>query len=114
MSLFNSIEDKYGSAAADRAATLASQGDEYALNAYLSDLRRGVVNPGRGDLNDSTLSNFFELVTTDPLGAPLESLNNQIGNATKSFLRNPWVVALVVAAIAYFAFPYVARLLKFR
>lgn len=61
----------------------------------------GVINTGEipGPLNDSTASIFLQQITTDPLAAPLETLDNTAKQIFGSFGIQ---TILIVAAIALF------------
>lgn len=93
--IYASLQKQYGTDAANRMYQAALTEDPYDDNATLTQIKHGK------SLNDSTASLFIENVTTNPLGAPLDSLNNQIGNAVLSVLKNPWVVAALAVFIFY-------------
>lgn len=58
-----------------------------------SDLRNtGTIQP---ELDTSTFSNFWTLITTDPLGAPLEQLNK----AVDKFIAAPAIKKIFVGAV---------------
>lgn len=85
--IYAKLEAKYGTAGADRVAAADASGELGAVNEALTELKYGAP------LNDSTTSIFFDQVTTDPLGAPLESANNQLANVVKDIVKNPYVLA---------------------
>jgi len=95
--IFKRLESQYGTGAALVIARAAASQDDEAVQEAIAQVRSGPR------LDDSTLSNFWTQVTTDPLEAPLTGLNNQIGNAVGSVFKNPWVV-LVLAAAAFYYF----------
>lgn len=95
---YNNIKAAYGAAAADaayRASLTASQRSEItdAVNKY----RAQVTNPNEG--TTSFWGNLWRQVTTNPLQAPIESANNQIGNVVVNVLKNPWVLATIALLI---------------
>jgi len=98
-SVYNTLTERYGRDAADRAATIAATGDGDALNRLLSDLKRD--NTQADFDNRGTASVFFDQVTTDPLAAPLESANRQLGLAVWNVVKNPFVLIVVVVLIAW-------------
>lgn len=101
------LSQRYGDAMASRAYELAEAGDPDALNLFLSNLRQGYP-PNRGDLNESVSDAFLDQLATDPLGAPLDSANRQLGNVAFGLLRNPWV-ALALAVLVLIQFPAVRK-----
>ena len=84
--IYATLLGQYGTDAANTIAAAAATGDNAAVNQALATVRSG---PAR---NDSTLSLFWDQVTTDPLAAPLDSLNNQLGKAVWNVVKNPWVL----------------------
>ena len=99
---FNNIAKAYGTAAANEAHRIASNGGDSAdVTLALNKYRKQV------DIcSQSTLGNFWDQITTDPLGAPLQSANNTIGNTVKSFFKNPWVLlAIAVLVWGWLGFP---------
>ena len=102
--IYARLADVYGKAGADYAAARA--GDTVTLNQALSDLKTAarsgtpvaeVANKYTG--STSTLGLFLNQITTDPLAAPLDSLNDQVGKAVWNVVKNPFVLALVVGAV---------------
>lgn len=98
---YNAAVERFGNKTAN-AIYMASLIDDggvtlrNALNdAAQAERGRDLARPG----SDSTLENFVEQVTTDPLAAPLDSLNNQIGNAVWNVVKNPFVLLLVAGLI---------------
>ena len=98
--IYASLLASYGVTVANNVAAAARTGDATRVNAVMPGISSGIVAT---PLNDSTASIFWDQITTDPLAAPLESANNQIGKAVLNFLKNPWVLAAGVA-ILFFAF----------
>lgn len=88
---------KWGIPAANRIAAAAESGDVIQFNLEMSNAARGTT---LAPLNDSTWSNFWDQMTNDPLAAPLDSANNQLGNAFANVLKNPWV--LIALAVVLF------------
>jgi hypothetical protein len=92
--IYAANEARYGTAGAD----LINRG-------FIRDGRSGAaiaagnLHTPTGGGSTSTAAIFLDQITTDPLAAPLESANKVIGNSVSSFLKNPWVVALTLAAI---------------
>lgn len=100
--LWQQVFAQYGYAAAERVAAAAETGSLTAVNATLSDIRRGVTPasyPGADDT--STAGLFWQQITTDPFAAPLDSANNQIGNVFKNIFRNPFVLLALVGVVFY-------------
>jgi hypothetical protein len=89
--IYAAIAAKYGAGTADAAASAALTGDETQINKVLA----GPL------LNTSTASIFLNQIETDPLGAPLASLENLTKNSLLDFLKSPSVL-LVLAGIAFF------------
>lgn len=102
---YNSIAADYGTAGADYVYSQILTGREDALPDALGQLKYGA------DRNDSATSLFITQITTDPLAAPLESANNQIGNAIKNVVKNPWVLVAVVLVVFHLlgGFDYLKR-----
>lgn len=93
---YNNIATNYGTSAADAAAKVAASGGEQSdVTVALNKYRSQYADPG----SESTLGNFWRQITTDPLAAPLESANNQIGNAVSAVFRNPWVLLALALLI---------------
>lgn len=94
--IYASIADQYGTSAAQRAyaASLVDDGG-VTLRNVLSNLHTGSTDPG----STSTWSNFWRQITTDPLAAPLDSLDNQLGNAVLNVFKNPFVLLLVAGLV---------------
>jgi hypothetical protein len=94
--IYQELASQYGPAAADRVYRAARDGGDIAT--VLGDIR----NPGIGG-STSTTSILLDQLATNPLGAPLESVNRTLGNTVWSFLKAPWVLLLlVVLALLYF------------
>lgn len=111
--IYAEVESKWGTSAANQvaAAALVSDGG-YTLRNLLADLNAGHSTAAPG--SDSTLGNFFTQITTDPLAAPLASVNTALGNTFFSFLKSPWVIfALGVVIFAWAGgFQWLGRQLK--
>lgn len=91
--IYAQLAAQYGPDAAQRVYSAAQTGDRSRVSEQLA-AERGKP----GNLDESTWSNFVGQITTDPLAAPLESVNNQLQNALASFWRQPYVVGLVILA----------------
>jgi hypothetical protein len=105
---YNNLAKTYGTGAANAAAEIAADGGEqWEISEALNRYRPQYADPG----SESTLGNFFQQITTDPLAAPLESANNQLGNIVAGVFRNPWVLIAVVLVIFHLlgGFDYVKR-----
>lgn len=87
--IWKALAGQYGSDAANTIATAALTGDETQINAALTQIKFGT------QLNTSTTDAFLNQIATDPLGAPLQSANNLLGNSFLSFLKSPWVLVTV-------------------
>lgn len=96
--IYASLETQYGTDKANAIAQAALTGDETKINAALTQAKYG--NP----LNTSTAGIFYDQITTDPLAAPLASLNTALGNTIFSFLKNPWVLVTIAAVVFFFVF----------
>ena len=90
--IYAALAAKYGQAAADAAAAAAQTGDETAINSAIATAVYGAP------LDTSTISIFTQQIETNPLGAPLSSLNNVFGNTFASLLKSPYVIGAVVIA----------------
>jgi len=98
--IYETLAAKYGTAGADRVANAAATGDRVAITNALAVVKNGAA------LDTSTLSIFTGQIVNDPLAAPAESLNNQIGKAFGNVFGKPWIVLalLLVGALAWFYF----------
>lgn len=96
--IYAQLEQQYGGNAAIQIASVARTGDSRAITETLARIRNGERLP------DSTVALLWTQLTTDPLGAPLDSANRQIsalaGNTAMAFLRNPMVL-LVLAVVGF-------------
>lgn len=95
------LVSRYGEAGANRIAAAASSEDQALFTTVFSNVQRG--RPASEDriTTTSTLREFGTLLATDPLGAPMEGLNNQIGKAVWNVLKNPWVLLVVAGGVVY-------------
>jgi len=92
--IYQTLKAQYGQGAAERVYRAASGASGETVAEALGVIRGGEMQ------DDSTWSIFFDQITTDPLAAPIESLNNQVGNVFKNLLVNPFaLLALVVVGI---------------
>lgn len=105
--IYAKLESQYGTAGANRVAIADASGAPYAVNDALTAIKYGDRLP------DSTAAIFYDQVTTDPLAAPLASANNVLGNSVLSFLKNPWVLILVLVLVwGWLGFPGLGGLKK--
>jgi len=93
--IYQSLAASYGTAAADRIYVAAQTGDRPTVTAAIAQEKYG--NP----LTDSTAAIFAQQVVTDPLAAPAEALNSQIGKAFANLFKSPWILVVVVG-VAFF------------
>lgn len=91
--IYARLASQYGQAGADRVARADASGVPYAVNDALVAIRHG------DPLSTSTTGIFLDNITSDPLGAPLESANNQIAKAVGNLFKNPWVLLVVAVVI---------------
>lgn len=97
--IYATVLKQYGQTWADNIAAAARTGDQSGEVAAAIANARTAAGITKGPQDTSTLHAFVNLISTDPLGAPLAGLNNLVGNTFFSFLKNPWVLgALAVAA----------------
>jgi hypothetical protein len=94
--IYQTLLTQYGQANADAIANAALSGDETQVNAAIVQAQYGQP------LNTSTGSILYQQLTTDPLGAPLQSLNTGLTNTMISLLKSPAV--LVTLGVAAFLF----------
>jgi hypothetical protein len=104
--IYQSLTEQYGIDAANRAYSASHRDDGgTALRFALSDIHASKEGRtggyGDAELNTSTGGIFFDQITTDPLGAPLEGLNNQLGKVIWNVVKNPWVLVTVALLIAW-------------
>ena len=93
--IYAQLQSLYGNSGADQVASAALSGDETQVNAALTQVKFGAP------LNTSTASILANQLETDPLGAPLQSLNGVISNTLSSFLKSPAVVLATVLVIFF-------------
>lgn len=93
--IYLKLKSAYGKAGADSVAIADASGEPYAINDAITALKYGDKK------NDSAVSIFVDQVTTDPLAAPLESANDQIGKAVANVFKNPWVLIALAVFVAY-------------
>lgn len=109
--IYTTVSNEFGGLWAARVAFADQQNDGgVALRNTLNDMRqtakgRELSRPG----SSSTAGNLFDQLTTDPLGAPLDSANSALstlfGNTALAFLRNP-AVLLVLVVIGFAVWVY--------
>jgi hypothetical protein len=82
---------RYGQAVADAASNAAMQ-----PGALESDVSSAIANATYGaPLTTSTTGIFLNQLATDPLAAPLNTVNTAVGNSFMSLFKSPWVLALI-------------------
>ena len=94
--IYAQMESLYGASAANSIAAAASTGDETKINAAIVQAKYGTP------LNASTWSIFGNQLATDPLGAPIESLNGQIGKVLGDLFKNPLVLGALALGLFFF------------
>lgn len=106
--IWEELNRRHGPDAANRVWGAAQTGDRFAISRELAALRFGAFE------NESTASLFVSQITTNPLAAPLESANRQIGNVFKNIFANPWVLIVLLSAAAFYLWPVISAILKRR
>ena len=106
--IYLAIAGEHGPSAANEVYTAARTGDRAQVSESLARIRYGAPR------STSAAGLFLEQIATDPLAAPLDSLNNQLGKALWNVLRNPWVLLLAIAVGAYFLWPVIGGPIKRR
>ncbi len=96
--IYAQLQSTYGTTSADAIAAAAATGDETQVNAAISNAKYGAP------LDSSTWDILENQLATNPLGAPLDSLNNQLSTLVKNIFGNPYVLLLLAAAIFFFVF----------
>jgi|GEM_PF-4953855 hypothetical protein len=92
--IYQALAKDYGTAGAEKVYNAALSGDRGAITDAIVSVKHGQP------LNDSTAEIFLQQIISDPLAAPIESLNNQVGNVFKNLLLNPFaLVALGVVGV---------------
>lgn len=99
--IYNSLVQLHSESVANEAALAAYNDDEESLLAILARVGRPDISPGTSVRDDSTLSIFGGQIVNDPLSAPLDGLNSQLGKAVWNVLKNPWVLLLIVGLVFY-------------
>ena len=94
--IYQKLASQYGTSGADKIAQAALSGDESQINVALTDVKYGAPLP------TSTAGIFAEQLATDPLGAPLASVEKATSNTLLDFLKSPAVLS-VIGAAAFFA-----------
>ncbi len=95
--IYAQLQQQFGVSGANTIAAAALTGDETQINAAISTLKNGAP------LNTSTASIFLNQIETNPLAAPLQSLNGVLSNTFTSFLTSPAVLA-TAAVVLFFVF----------
>lgn len=89
--IYEKLRQSYGTAGADYIASVDRAGGS--ITDAIVKVKYG------GYLPDSTTAIFVDKITTDPLAAPLESANRQIGNVVLGVFKNPWVLAALAVYV---------------
>lgn len=91
--IFSELESRFTRNGALLIAQAAQTGDRFAVNDAMTRAKYGERLP------EATALLLWKQLTTDPLGAPLDSANEFVGtlttNTAVAFLRNPWVLAVL-------------------
>lgn len=93
--IYATLVSQYGQDSANAIAAAALTGDRTVLGNAIENAKGIPQNTG----STSTVTNFLQQITTDPLAAPLQGANNILGNSFLSVLKNPWVVATIVLVL---------------
>lgn len=109
--IYEQIAREVGYEIANRVYSASLSNDDLTLQRALNDYaqaRRGkaLARPG----SDSTWENFSDQITSDPLAAPLDALNNQLGLAVWNVLRNPFVLGAAILVAYFWLWPKVKKL----
>jgi hypothetical protein len=99
--IFDTLWAQYGAETAYAAAAAALDDDGPELSRIIRDARSRAGFTRGEQTATGTLGNLWEQLTTDPLAAPLESANNQIGKAVLNVLKNPWVLLALAGVVFY-------------
>lgn len=105
-STYQNAVSRFGQAVADAASNAAQQ-----PGALESDVSSAIANATYGQpLTTSTTGIFLNQMTTDPLAAPLQTLNTAAGNSFMALFKSPWVLGTL--AIVLFVWMGGLKLLK--
>jgi hypothetical protein len=99
--IYIQLSASYGTSVADRVYRAALSEEPGAIAEALAQARHGNA------LNESTAAIFLDQIVTDPLAAPLEAANRQIGRAIWNVIKNPFVLAVVVIAAGFYFWPMI-------
>jgi hypothetical protein len=91
--IYAQFQSQYSTGAADSIAAAAATGDRTQLANAIANAK------GNPEMDASTLDAFVTQIETNPLGAPLDSLNGLLSNTFLSFLKNPAVLITVVLVL---------------
>lgn len=91
--IYSALQAQYGSPGANVIAQAALTGDESQINAAIVSVKYGSPLP------TSTTSILAGQLESNPLGAPLDALNNQLVATIGAFFKNPAVVFCVALAL---------------
>lgn len=103
--IYNNLLARYGHQAAEEVYWAAKSGDRTQVTDALVRVKHGQP------LNDSVAEIFVEQITTDPLAAPLETANRQLGNLVAGLVKNP-LAAVGIAVALLILIPDLRKFLK--
>jgi len=93
--IYAKLVSQYGATQANAIAQAALTGDRTQITTAIASADYGAP------LNTSTFDAFVTQLETDPLGAPMESLNNQLTSVIKDLFKNPMVL-LTLGLVLFF------------
>lgn len=93
--IYVTLVGEYGASSADAIAQAALSGDSILVANAINMAKNGAP------LDTSTLGIFADQIATDPLGAPLASLNNQFANSFSDLLKNPFVLLFTALVLLF-------------
>ena len=97
--IYNSLSQSRGVNVANAAAAAALTGDRVQVTNAIANAEYGPP------LNESTADILYTQLATDPFRAPLEGLDNILGNSFKSFLTSPYVVGIALVGVTLYFIP---------
>ena len=104
--IYAAIAAAHGVGAADAIATAALSGDETQINTVYATYMTAAGNAVTpSPLADTSILNALgNQLATNPLGAPLASLNTMLSNTFGSLFKNPAVLVVGVVVLFFFVF----------
>lgn len=91
--IYAQLLSQYGQASADAIAAAAATGIQTNVTAAIAQAKYG------GNLDTSVLDIFGNQLATDPLGAPLASVNNQFSKFFDNLFKNKTLLVVVAVGI---------------